>query len=308
MLVVLLLGAGDRLEDRRMKFKNMFRANYDIMKEALNASDVPTVSSLIGKEISMGNLLIQYYMDFAKMSPELVEVLVHRMSDKDWQNWGFKAGSHDMLDTLMFSKALSKDRADLMDVFTSADFKVDMDQADLHPFTNLCTAKMPEEVKQAVLVHILRQGINNVKGHNEFLKTAAAAGFVAGFDAVKPLLDVNIHSDNEHMLRHAAGAAQTEMCLHLVQKHGADIDVALITTRTLGHQKASETLETTRAIIKPDAKPAPSIAGLAAQVETLEQTVAALQANMRDITERLHTLVPEKRLDKRLTPQTLSRG
>ncbi|MDP2205938.1 MAG: hypothetical protein Q8K65_06475 [Alphaproteobacteria bacterium] len=291
-----------------MSFKNMFRENYEIMKEALQTNDVAAASSLIGKKISSADLLLQYHMDFSKLSDEMTRLLVHDVSDAHWQKWGFKAGSRDALRSVMFFGALSKGRTDLMEIFISADIKLPTDKASYHPFTALCDAKMPEEIKQAVLGHILKQGIDKVEGGDQFLKTAAAAGFIAGFDAVKPRLTVDIHSDNEHMLRHAASAGQTEMCLHLAQKHAADIDVALITERTLGHQKAAETLETARAIFKPDARPAPSIAGLAAQVQTLEQTVAELQANMRDITARLETLVPDKRLDKRLAPQTLSRG
>lgn len=291
-----------------MSFKNMFRENYEIMKEALETNDASTVSAMIGKKISSGHLLIDYRMDFSKMSPEVTRILVCDMSDKNWQKWSLKEDSRDTICTVMFSRALSKDRADLMDIFTSVPFKLDADKTAHHPLSYLLKAKMPEEVKKTVLAHILQQGIDHVQDRDEFLRTAATAGFIAGFDAVKPRLDVDIHSDNEHMLRHAAAAGQTEMCLHLVQKHGADIDVALITERTLGHQKAAETLEKARAIIKPDAKPAPSIAGLAAQVQTLEQTVAELQANMRDITARLETLVPEKRLDKRLAPLPLARS
>jgi hypothetical protein len=291
-----------------MNFKNIFRENYEIMKEALDANDASTVSAMIGKKISSGHLLIDYSMDLSKMSPEVARVLVCDMSDAHWQKWGLKEGSRDTICTVLFSKALLKGRTDLMDLFTSVPFKLDADKAAHHPLTYLLKATMPEEVKKTVLAHILQQGIDQVQDRDAFLRTAAAAGFIAGFDAVRPLLDVGIHSDNEHMLRHAASAEQTEMCLHLVQKHGADIDVALITARTLGHQKTAETLETARAIIKPDARPAPSIAGLAAQVQTLEQTVAELQANVRDITARLQTLVPEKRLDKLLAPQTLSRG
>ncbi|MFN7112795.1 MAG: hypothetical protein ACK4PK_00370 [Alphaproteobacteria bacterium] len=291
-----------------MKFKNMFRQNYDIVKEALEANDAAAVSSMVGKKISFGgSFLVQYYMDFGKMSPELAEVLVKRMSDKDWQRWGFKSDSSNSIRMIMFSMALSESRADLMDIFTSIDIKINSGDVGAHPLSFLCTAKMPEEVKQAVLGYILKQGIDHVNGRDAFLKTAAEAGFIAGFDALKPRLDIDIHIDNEHMLRHAAGAAQAEMCQHLVQHHGANLDVALITARTLGHQKAAETLEAVRATVKPDARPAPSIAGLAAQVETLERTVAALQENIRDITERLDTLVPEKGLDKRLLPQPVLR-
>lgn len=290
-----------------MSFKNMFRENYDLMKEALETNDVAVASKMIGKKISSGHLLFQYYLDFSKLSYEMTQLLVRDISDAHWQKWGFKEGARDTVCSVMFSMALSKGRADLMEIFTGTDIKLNAGKAASHAFTDLCGADMPEEVKQAVLVHILQQGVDKVAGHDDFLRTAAAAGFIVGFDAVKPLLKVDIHSDNEHMLRHAANAGQTDMCLHLARKHGADIDVALITESTLGHQKAAETLQAARDIFKPEARAVPTIAGLAAQVRTLEQSVAELQANMRDITARLDTLVPEKKLDKRLTLQPLSR-
>lgn len=290
-----------------MNFKNMFRENYAIMKEALQTNNVGTATSMIGKKISSGDLLVDYYMDFSKLSPEMTHFLVRDMSDAHWQKWGFKDGAHDTICRVLFFRALSKNRADLMEIFTGADIKLNVEKADSHPFTALCGAEMRADVKNTVLEHILAQGIDKVAQRNAFLTTATEKGFIAGFDAVKPLLDVDIHSDNEHMLRLAANAGHTDMCLHLARKYGADIDVALITEGTLAHQKAAETLQAARAILKPEAQPVPSIAGLAAQVRTLEQTVAELQANMRDITARLDTLVPEKRLDKRLTLQPLTR-
>jgi len=290
-----------------MNFKNMFRENYEIMKEALETNNVAAVSGLIGKRISSFDLLIRYYLDFSNISLEMTQLLVRDVSDAQWQKWGFKEGSRDMICSVMFNMALARGRADLMEIFTGADIKLNAEKAASHPFTSLCGAQMPEDVKRTVLEHILAQGIDKVAHRNAFLTTAAETGFIDGFDAVKPLLEVDIHSDNEHMLRHAANAGQTDMCLHLARKYGADIDVALITEGTLAHQKAAETLQAARAILKPEAQPVPSIAGLAAQVRTLEQTVAELQANMRDITARLDTLVPEKRLDKRLTLQPLPR-
>jgi hypothetical protein len=282
-----------------MKFKNLFKSNESIMMDALRQNDAAVISAMRGKEIMFGEIFV-LHMPMQHISPQVSRVFVQEMTDKDWQKWGFQPNSRNTICLNLFSLALRHSRADLVPQFITAGLNLNTGRADKHPFQSLCAANILQEAKLQVLSAIISQGIDQIQWRNEFLKTAAAGGFITGFDTMKPLLDVDIHSDNEHLLRHAAENGQTEMCMHLVRKYGADIDVALITERTLGHQKSAEVLESARAILKPEAKPAPTIAGLAAQMQTMEQTIAELQANIRDITARLDMSVTEKGIHKKV--------
>lgn len=282
------------------KLTNMFKMNETILLDAIYADDTAQVSAMRGKKVSFGGMIFQR-LDYGTLSVPMMQVLVRDVTDGDWQKWGFKENARDTLRCAMFSVALSQSRADLIDVFTAENIVMNKGKASAHCFMDLCDSKLADEAKGRVLDYLLAQGIDQVKEPETFLKKAAERGYAAGFDAMKSRLNIDIHADNEHILRYAAGAGQVDFCLHLARTYGADIDVALITESTLGHQKAAKTLEEARQILNPEAEAAPSIAGLAAQVRVLERTVAQMQDNMRDITARLDDLSPQRRLDKRLT-------
>lgn len=128
------------------------------------------------------------------------------MTDKDWQKWGFQLNFRNTICLDLFSLALRYSRADLVPQFITAGLDLNTGRADKHPFTSLCVSGMPQEAKLQTLHAIISHGIDQISGRNAFLKDAAAGGFIPGFDAMKSLLDVDIHSDNEHMLRLAANA------------------------------------------------------------------------------------------------------
>lgn len=283
------------------KLTNMFKMNETILLDALQGDDVAQVAAMRGKKVSFGSTIFGH-LDYGAMSAPMIKLLVQDTADADWQKWGFKPDVRDTLRRIMFWQVLRQSRADLVDIFLSEDIKMNTDKASSHCFMVLGSSELPEEMKARVLDYMLAQGIDKVTEPWAFLKEAAESGYTAGFDAVKSRLNIDIHADNEHILRYAAGAGQVAFCLHLAQTYGADIDVALITESTLGHQKAAKTLEEARQILNPDAEAAPSIAGLAAQVRVLERTVTEMQDNMRDITARLDDLSPQRRLDKRLAP------
>lgn len=283
------------------KLTNMFKMNETILLDAISADDTAQVSAMRGKKVSFGSMIFRH-IDYGTVSAAMMSILVRDVTDADWQKWGFKENARDTLRRVMLSVTLNQSRGDLVDIFISENIEMNKGKASEHCFMDLCDSKLPDEAKGRVLDYLLAQGIDQVKEPEAFLKKAAECGYAAGFDAVKKRLDTDIHADNEHILRHAAGAGQVDFCLHLARTYGADIDVALITESTLGHQKAAKTLEQARQILNPEAEAAPSIAGLAAQVRVLERTIAQMQDNMRDITARLDDLSPQRRLDKRLAP------
>jgi|GEM_PF-2372038 len=281
------------------KLRNIFKANETLMQEALESGDTAQMTKFVGKSVTFASTVIRY-ANFSDMSASMMQLLVRDVTDEDWQKWNFKKDSRDALRRTFFSIALKSGRQDLVDVFLAEKIDMNTGRAEDHCFMNLCESPLPAEDKARVLDYLLARGIDKVTSPEAFLKKSAEHGYIDGFDAIKKRIDIDIHTDNEHLLRHAAGAGQVEFCLHLARAYGADIDVALITESTLGHQKAAQTLEQARTILNPDAQAAPSIAGLAAQVRVLERTVADLQANMRDITAKLAELLPQQRLDKRL--------
>ena len=100
---------------------------------------------------------------------------------------------------------------------------------------------------------------------------------------VAKAVPLDIHRNNEELLRLAAKAEQKDMCRHLVEKHGCDIALAITTDRTIGNEKSWQFLDALRQEIKPDGKPVPTIDSLSREIELLKETV-------RELTERISHL------------------
>jgi len=96
----------------------------------------------------------------------------------------------------------------------------------------------------------------------------------AGFD---------LHKDNEAFLRNAAVEGKRDFALHLVQKHGADIDLAINTARNAGADNVRVFLEDLRLETHPDAPPLMSFEDMAKELITLRKTVAGLAAQMTEL-------------------------
>ncbi len=262
-----------------MKLRNVFRANTKLLTEAVKNNDLELLEQLQGKKDRWFALYLVRF-NYSNMTAPVADFFVNKMKQDDWTRWGIKQEYHDALMPYMFGQCLKAGRADLFEIFYDA-VKWNDQKSDGHPIHYVLASASMEPATQARLVErLLEKGITDIDDAAKLLAEAVASRSTGAFDALAKAIPVDIHRNNEELLRLAAKAEQKEICRHLVEKHGCDIDLAISTDRTIGSEKTWHFLDALRQEIKPGDKPVPTIESLSREIDLLKETV-------RELTERI---------------------
>ncbi len=265
-----------------MKLRRAFTSNTKLLVEAVKNNDVELLEHLQGKKETWFALYL-IRLDFANITSPVADLLVNKMKADDWTRWGIKPEHQGLLLTHIFGQCLKAGRADLFDTFYNGiDWK--NQEADGHPIRRtLASDALEPAVKASLVERLLAKGIEDVKEPAGWLTDALTSRSPAAFDILAKTLAIDIHRNNEELLRVAAKAEQKDMCRHLVEKHACDIDLAISTDRTIGNEKPWQFLDALRQEIKPDGKPVPTIESLSREIELLKETVRELTGCVRHL-------------------------
>jgi hypothetical protein len=233
-------------------------------------------------------------MDFEKISPEITDLFINKFTDRDWERWGFKEGSRDTILLAFMTMSMRRGRGDLFEAYFGAISSFNSGTAPHHVISAVIKSGMDNGRKAELTGRIIgKDGIGKVAEPYKFLELAAENGAAGAFDLLVEATGKDLHKDNEWILRHAAASGQKEMARHLVEKHAADINLAITTSRTLGHEQNWRFLDELRQELRPGEDSAPPT------IASLSEALKALKAEMREMKAELTELRnPGRTLDK----------
>lgn len=257
----------------------IFKGNTTRFTDALERNDVAEIERLRTKK---DYWLGQYHMSVSHrtISPEMAALFVDKFTDENWQRWGYKPGARAVVLDAMMCSAMQAGREDLFDVYFGAGIPFNSGKASQHVIHFTLNSGLDDAKKAGFIKRLLESGIDKVSGTDHFARFAAEKNCPQSFDLLAAATKEDIHRENESLLRHAAEHGSVDMCRHLVEKHGANIELAITTDRTLGREKGWMFLEELRKAMRPNDAPPPTIDSLSRRVEELEKTV-------RELTEAL---------------------
>jgi len=280
-----------------MSLRDAFASKETLFSRALAESDTRLMEDLLskGRSLDLSYLInLPRSPEIGKVTSEMARFLARKMdaaAEKRLDKYGLYR-SQGFLHALFIGALHQSQNAELAPAFSEGPLPpqkiamgvlqfIDDPQARLATFAQIADGDAarfngPWEMASYMLSRDMRA---------EFDAFAAA-----GFDP---------HKDNEHLLRHAAHTEQRDFALHLVQNHGADIDLAINTARNTGEGKVQAFLEALRSETHPDAEPLISFEDMAKELTVLRKTVKTLEKTVAGLAEQVAALQnPAAKLDK----------
>lgn len=248
--------------------------------DALDKNDVEDMDRLRQKKEHWLGYYHTHIGAHSKLSVEMATLFVDKFTDENWQRWGYKAGARAVVLDQMMCNAMAAGREDLFDIYFGAGIPFNTGRASQHVIHYTLKSELGDAKKSGFIKRLLESGIDKVSGNDHFARFAVEKNCPQSFDLLVAATKEDVHRDNESLLRLAAEHGNVDMCRHLVEKHGANLELAITTDRTLGREKGWLFLEDLRKALRPNDAPPPTIESLSRRVEQLEATV-------RELTEAL---------------------
>lgn len=253
----------------------IFRSVTSRFADALKNNDVEEMERLRTKKSDWLSMYVTR-LSFDRISPEMADLFASKFTEENWEGWGMKKNSRDAILKVMMAEVMIAGREELFDTFYNAGLRFNEGKAADHMIHYVLYSGMADAKKAGFVSRLLDCGIDKVTGRDHFAWYAVEKNCPQSFDLLAAATKEDMHRDNESLLRHAAQHGHAEMCRHLVEKHGANIELAITTDRTLGHEKGWLFLEDLRKALRPNDAPPPTIESLSRRVEELEKTVREL--------------------------------
>ena len=264
-----------------MDFRRLSEWKHDQLRMALEENNIKELEYLRKKKDS-SLLSTLFHTDFATISLPMMDIFVNKFTDENWERWGAKPDMRNDLGGLLMGKSMQAGHADQFDLFFNAGLDLNKGQGKSHVINGILLSKMPDETKTDLVNRIAARGLDKVSDRQELARTAHVANAPAAFDLLAGLSGLDIHKDNELLLRSSARAGHETMAEHLVVKHGADLRLAITTEKTLGNEKSASLLDTLRLKLNPEEEAAPTIESLSTEMRALKALVHELTAEVRN--------------------------
>lgn len=262
------------------KLKEIFKYKFEILRRALDTNDVDEARRILKKNDDFFADVIMRF-DHGKQTKEMAEMFIRDFGDKDWERWGFKPDTREISLRLMLQESMLAGRTDLVDTYFGAGLSFRTGKAGRHEIaTVLKSPKMEASAKTALVQRFIEAGIDKVENPRGFLDIAIENNAPAAFDLLAKATKEDTHKDNEALLRHAGEKEQADMVRHLVLHHAANIDLAITTERTLGHDKVWHFLEEQRQQIRPGESAPPTLDSLAAEMRALKNELLGVKEEL----------------------------
>ncbi|MBL8713698.1 MAG: hypothetical protein JNM12_12425 [Alphaproteobacteria bacterium] len=272
-----------------MKLTRMFQSKADAFREAVRTDDLPRMEQLMQKKSYdfFFEILSGEYV--ADITPRMAMLLVEKLDDAVLGRWQMKDGSKQTVVDSMLGQSLYRNRLEIAELLMEkggTNFNVKNGSWYLRM---VIESSFAEDVKLRMMKQMLAKGYDKMADPDKSLQAAVDKKFTAAVDLFAAI-GLDLHKNNEQLLRGAARDKSSDMALHLVTRHGADIDLAISTEMALGNAPVFEFLSDLKKQL-PE-KPA------ARTVESLTAEVGSLQDTVRELTEKLAKMQGEQTLDK----------
>lgn len=272
-----------------MKLTRIFQSKADAFRETVRTDDLPRMEELMQKksfDFFIELLRGEYVAD---ISPRMAGLLVDKLDDAVLSRWQMKEGSKQTLVDSMLGQALYRNRLEIAELLMEKGGTVFNQKRGSWYLSQVIESTFADEVKLRMMKKMLANGYDKMGDPDKSLQTAVDKKFTAGVDLFAAI-GLDLHKNNEQLLRGAARDKSTDMALHLVTRHAADIDLAISTEMALGNKDVFEFLTGLKEQLP--AAPAPRT------VESLTAEVGSLQDTVRELTQKLAKLEGGQALDK----------
>jgi hypothetical protein len=283
-------------------FKKAFTTQAYQFKAAVKAQDATEVGRLLDM-VSVPFGEAEMIVLAEQGGAEVLSTYFQKTENKGGWGWLFPPINHCLTDGTLL---------DRVDVMLEAGINFNREEYQNHPITSLilfCPADRERRLEW--LEKMTAGGIEKIADREKFLKLAASCYFIEAVDLFVRL-GLDPHTDYEAALCKAALCQNDAMCRHLIEKHGADIERAIMITseRTnlidLSTDEMNDELKTLvflrelqSTLKQPAARKKPVEEAKPATIETLSEDMKKLHEMVAELTQKVAQMQnPVVRLEK----------
>lgn len=276
------------------KLSRIFQTKKGALREAIREDDVELMEKLMGKKSD--------FLVFELFKPEAIDGMTPRMADAvvgyvhagKILDWGLDRDRKGTMGTvaLFATQARIEKKYELLDVFFDGRLDFCAEKLSATVVTDLINSDIESDKKKEYLKTLLSVK-SKLPAPDEVVGAAVEKSELGALD-VLAASGINLRDNNEFWLREAAKNDKRHVCVHLVEKHGADLGLALKTAQDLGTHNIYLYLDNLRQDIQPQVsgEEAP------ATVESLSREVRELRAALREVTALVTEMQAERKIDK----------
>ncbi|MDI1229398.1 MAG: hypothetical protein PSY14_17095 [bacterium] len=273
-----------------MKLSRIFQSKSDAFRETVKTDDLPRMEQLMqkkGYDFFFEILSGEYVAD---VTPRMAGLLVEKLDDAVVKRWHMKPGSKQVILDSMLSQSIYRNRLEITELLMEKGGTNFNEKSGSWYLSMVIASAFADDVKLRIMKKMLANGYDKMGAPDKALQTAVDKKFTDAVDLFAAI-GLDLHKNNEQLLRGAARDKSADMALHLVTRHAADIDLAISTEMALGNAPVFEFLAELKKQL-PANEPAPRT------VETLTAEVGSLQDTVRELTQKLAKMEGGATLDK----------
>lgn len=276
------------------KLTRVFQTKKGALREAVREDDIALMEKLMGKKDVW--LIFEIFKPevIDGMTPRMAEAIVSHVHSGQNINWGVDRGVKGtmIVASLLAAHATAAKNYALLDVFFDGRLDFCADKTPASIVQDLIRSDLDVEKKNQYLKKIL-SGKNKLP---EPEKAVEAAVEKSDLDALDILASsgINLRETHEFWLREAAKNDKRHVCEHLVQRHGADLSLALKTAQDLGTHNVYLYLDN----LRQDIQPASATDETPPTLESLSREVKELRAALREMTALVTEMQTERKIEK----------
>jgi hypothetical protein len=267
-----------------VKLSKVFQSKASAFREAVQTNNIPQMQKLMGKKSSF--MIYEFFKDetFKDMTPEMATCFVDALDGPVVKRWSMDTQSAPAIPLgLLISHAVTQGRTDLMDVYMNPKIDLAPDNVtELVVSEIAANTTLAPETRYGYVRQIVANNIDNIKNTDKLVQDAIENNDLTVLDILANA-GVDLREKNERWLREAAKLEKQTVCQHLLDRHGADLDVALTTARTMGMHSVSLFLSGLQPEPKSDDAATPTVESLSAETKELRATVKELTALVREL-------------------------
>ena len=154
-----------------MDFRRFNEWKTDQLLMALKENNTKELEYLRKKKDSF---LLSYLFnaDFGKISLPMMEILVNKFTDENWERWGAKPGRQKDIVVMLMKKSMQAGRTDLFNVFFDTSPDLNNGEGENHVIGNILVSQMPAETKMEFIGKIAERGLDKVTNLQSLAVTA----------------------------------------------------------------------------------------------------------------------------------------
>lgn len=279
-----------------MKLRDAFKTHNWLYKQALAENDTALLEKLFARKMDLEFLFtLREKGHYTQLKPETAAFIAQNLTEgveRRWDKYGV-SGSVGLLQEICRLCIKAQPKPDIVEAFIGSRIPAQK----LAEWTVELIGS--ETDRLSLLDKIMEQDASRLHDVDRFARILGMHDMRAEFDLLVAA-GFDLHKGNQSLLRDMAEPRQKDFVIHVVTKHGADMDVAINAARIAGHDKVCRYLEDIRAEINPEAAPLMSFEDMAQEITTLRSAVKDLQQMVTVLGDKVQELQnPLKAMDKK---------